>query len=215
MTSNVPNRQTIREAFSAMLTTALVGTGKPAQKVYDFIVGDFSGRYSVAAVESRPSMRAKQAQVTRVASNVKLDVHTFVLYADTAIQATNNVTAGDDKLIQVHDTSLFAVGEDVCVTDETNYDVATVSAIVENVSITVNLAHAFDLPKVYWWNEKLAANRLDLLEKEITEVVMDNDTNDTWDELSFDGVPESDPVLIGGKQYLHEVFHLNFQLKSD
>lgn len=214
MTSDVQNRQVIREAFGALLETALVGSGKPAQIVYDFLPGDFGGRYSVVAVESRPSRREKQAQVTRVASNVKLDVHTFSLYADEPISATNTVTAGEDKVIQVPDTSLFAVGEQVCVSDDTHYDVTTVSAIVANVSITVDLAHGFTTPKVYWWNEKLAENRLDLLEKKIADVVMDNDTNEIWEVVSFDGMPEDDPVVIGGKNYLHEIIHLNFQLRS-
>jgi hypothetical protein len=216
MSSDVQNRQDIREAFGVLLIAAIEGSGKPAQKVFDFPVGDFGGRYSVVTLDSQPSTRGKQAQVTRVASNVKLDVHTFVLYAHPPVRATNNVIADDDQVIEVEDTSLFTVGEDVCVTDGTNYDLAKVTVIDTNVSITVeSLDHAFTTPDVYWWNEKLAANRKDWLEKEISDVVMDNDTTTLWDQLSFDGTPTDDPVNIGGKPYLHEIIHLNFELKSE
>ena len=56
---------------------------------------------------------------------------------------------------------------------------------------------------------------MDLLEKKISDVIMDNDTNDTWAQLSFDGDTQQDPVVIGGRDYLHEIFPLNFRLHSD
>ena len=68
---------------------------------------------------------------------------------------------------------------------------------------------------MFWWTEKDADNRLDWLEKAIADVVMDNDTNETWAELFFDGPTELDPVRISGKDYLHEVVPLQFRLFSE
>ncbi len=216
MSADVQNRQTIREAYAALLVTALVGTGKPAQHVYEYLPGDFQGKYSIVAIDSAPSVRSKQAQVTRVSSGVRLDVHTLVLYAADPTNATNSPTAGNSKIIQMADTSNFEVGDSIVVEDNSHTEIAAVTAVSTNVSITVaTLANAYTTPRVYWWHEKLAINRLDWLEKEISDVNMDNDTNDTWAQLSLDGTPTRDDVVIGGKPYLQEIFHLVFQLHSD
>jgi hypothetical protein len=216
MAADVQNRKTIREAFGALLVAAIEGAGKPAQKVYDFIVKDFKGKYATVALDSRPSIRSKQAQVTRVSSGIKLDTHLFVLYSDDPTPATNSPTAGNNKAIEMADTSLFAIGDEVFVEDAAHYEVAVVTAVSTNVSITAaTLIYSYTTPKVYWWNEKLAANRLDLLEKEISDLLMDNDTNETWEQVAFDGEPSRDDIAIGGKEYLHEVIHLLFTLKSD
>lgn len=220
MTSNVQNRQTIREAYAALLVTALVGAGKPAQRVYEYLPGDFHGKYSVVVIDSAPSVRSKQAQVTRVASGVEMDLHTFVLYADKPIEATNSPTSGSNKVIDIADTSNFAVGDSVVIEDGSHTEIATVTVVTTDVSITVGtLAYSYTAPSVYWWHEKLAANRLDLLEKMISDVNMDNDTSDDtaslWAQISLDGKPTRDDLSIGGKGYLHEVFHLRFQLHSD
>ena len=216
MAADVQNRQTIREAYAALLVTALVGSGKPAQKVYEYIPGDFKGQSAVVAIDSAPSTRGKQAQVTRVSSGVRLDVHTLVLYGDEPTAAANSPVAGSSKVITMADTSLFEVGQSVFIEDVSYYEIAAITAVSADVSITIGtLVYSYTTPNVYWWNEKLAANRLDWLEKEISDVNMDNDTNNTWAQLSLDGDPTRDDITIGGKAYLHEVFHLMFQLHSD
>ena len=216
MSANVQNRSDIRHSFATMLETALVGTGKPAQKVYSFRVSDFKGKYCIVAVTSAPANRSKQAQITRVSSLLKLEVHSFVLYAAEPVQATNSPTAGSSKTILVPSTSDFEVGDTATVEDESHSEQAVITGISAGVSITVDsLDHSYTTPRVFWWTEQQAEDRLDLLEKMISDVVMDNDTNDTWAQLSFDGDTQFDPVVIGGKDYLHEIVPVVFQLHSD
>ncbi len=223
MTSNVQNRQDIREAYADLLVTEFEGDGKPskpAQKVYPYLVGDFRGRFSIMSLDSRPSTRSKQAQVTRVASGIGMDLHVLVLYAAEPVRATNNPTAGSNKVFEMDDTSLFSVGDEVFIRDDDHEEMATVTVVADGVSITVaTLENSYSdtvrKPDVYWWSEKHAQNRLDLFEKRISDLNMDNDTTDDWDLLSLDGKPTRDDVSIGGKEYLHEIYHLQFDLKSD
>lgn len=216
MSANVQNRKDIREAFAALLETALVGTGLPAQKVYPYRVSDFKGRYSVVAVTSGKANRSKQAQVTRVSSGVNLEAHTFVLYSAPSVEATNNPAAGNNVTINVPSTTDFEVGDVVTLEDASHTERATVNLVTANVSIRVaTLAYSYTAPEVFWWTERDSEDRMDLLEKKISDVIMDNDTNDTWAQLSFDGDTQQDPVVIGGRDYLHEIFPLNFRLHSD
>jgi len=216
MASDVQNRKTIREEFASLLETALVGSGLPAQAVYPYRVSDFKGRYSVVAVTSGKANRGKQAQVTRVSSRVNLEVHTFVLYSAPPVKSTGNATAGTNVVINISDTSNFIVGDVVTIEDESHTERATINAIVEDVSIRVaTLTYSYTTPNVFWWTERDAEDREDLLEKMITDVAMDNDTNDTWAQLSFDGDTQPDPLVIGGQDYLHEIFPFQFQLHSD
>lgn len=220
MTSNVPNRKLVRQAFAALLETALVGTGKPAQRVYQYRAADFGGKYSVAAVTSAPTTRAKQAQMTRTVNKVRLQVHTFVLYADNAVIATNNPTAGSSKTINLPKTDLFAVADVVTIEDGNNREKATITSITPGVSIVVNtLVNGYTTPRVTWWTEEDAEDRMDWLEKSVADVVMDNEVIDvpdvgTW-EVSFDGDSEIDFPVIGGLEYQHEVIPLVFEISSD
>lgn len=216
MPSDVQNRSTIRYAFAALLETALVGSGLPAKKVYPYRVSDFGGRYSVVVVTSAPVSRSKQAQVTRVSSLVQLEVHTFVLYAADAVVATNSPTAGSSKTILVPSTTDFEVGDTVTVEDASHSEQAVITGVSSGVSITVaSLTYGYTTPNVFWWTERQAEDRLDLLEKKISDVIMDNDTNDTWAQLSFNGSSSFDPVILGGREFLHEIIPVEFRLHSD
>lgn len=216
MTSAVQNRKIIREAFATLLESALVGSGKPAQKVYNYRASDFKGKYSVVCVTSEKANRGKQAQVTRVFSQVGLEVHTFILYSAASVQATNNPTSGSGKVIEMEETTDFEVGDVVTVEDAGHTERATITAISAGISITVNsLTYSYTTPNVFWWTERDAEDRMDLLEKYISDVVMDNDTNETWAQLSFAGDTQSDPVVIGGKEYLHEIIPLRFDMYSE
>lgn len=67
------------------------------------------------------------------------------------VTATNNPTAGANKVINVPDTSGVAVGDLVTVRDSTNNEVTKVTVVVANTSITVdNLVNGYTTPDVYY-----------------------------------------------------------------
>lgn len=218
MTSNVPNRKLVRQGFASLLEAALVGTGKPAQRVYRYRPADFGGKYSVVAVTSAPTTRSKLAQVTATANKIRLAVHTFVLYADKAIFATNNPVAGSSKTINLPATEIFSVSDVVTIEDGSHRETATVTAVT-SVSIVVDsLDYSYTTPRVTWWSEEDAEDRMDWLEKAVADVVMDNDVIEvaevgTW-EVSFDGNSDIDFPVIGGLEYQHETIPLVFQISS-
>lgn len=220
MTSNTPNRKLVRQAFAALLEAALVGTGKPAQRVYRYRAADFGGKYSVVAVTSAPTTRSKQAQVTRTVNKIRLQAHTFVLYADNAVIATNNPTAGSNRTINLSKTDIFAVSDVVTIEDNNHRETAIITGITPGVSIVVNtLVNGYTTPRVTWWSEEDAEDRMDWLEKAVADVVMDNDVIDvvgvgTW-VVSFDGDSEIDYPVIGGLEYQHETIPLIFEISSD
>ena len=77
------NRETTRDALAALLQTALVGTGKPVQQLYNYRPADFGGQSPVVTVSSAGSRRARlSAQGSQVTMYFQVDV--FVLYNDRA-----------------------------------------------------------------------------------------------------------------------------------
>lgn len=67
------------------------------------------------------------------------------------VTATNNPTAGSNKVISVPDTTGVTVGSLVTVKDGSNNEVARVNAVSANTSITVDsLATGFTAPDVYY-----------------------------------------------------------------
>ncbi len=76
------SRATARKGLANLLTTALVGTGKPAQAVYPYQVGDFAGQSPVVVVSSGPMLRLRDTLGECYRSRFELYVYTFVLYAD-------------------------------------------------------------------------------------------------------------------------------------
>ena len=48
----ITNRETVRDALGTLLSAALVGTGKPAQAFYGYMVGDFAGQSPVVVLTS-------------------------------------------------------------------------------------------------------------------------------------------------------------------
>jgi len=216
MTSNVQNRTEIRQALAQILTDACVGTGKPAEKVYRYKVADFQGLSPVIVVTSSHSNRKKQAQVTRVSSLVYLEIHIFVVYVQKPVIATNNPNAGSNVLIKISDTSGIDIGSAVVVQDDLSYESATVSNISADTSITVStLVNSYTTPEVYIWNEEKSEDRLDLLEKTISDTLMDNEITELWSSISFDGNTLAADVALGGTEYRHEVIPVVVQLHSD
>lgn len=82
MPANGVNRETIRDAYVALVEAAMVGAGKPLQAVYGYQVGDFEDQSPVMVVTSGPSERVKKQLGTLFRDvHVTLYVHTFVAYA--------------------------------------------------------------------------------------------------------------------------------------
>lgn len=77
-------RSTVRKAFAELLDDALVGSGKPAQVVYDYQVGDFAGASPVVVVSSGPIQRLIENFGNCDHAVILLNVYVFVLYADNA-----------------------------------------------------------------------------------------------------------------------------------
>lgn len=75
------NRETVRDAMAALLNTALVGPGLPAQVVYAYRVGDLAGQSPVVTVTSAGSDRTRMTAAGH-RTKVMLQVDVFVLYSD-------------------------------------------------------------------------------------------------------------------------------------
>jgi hypothetical protein len=82
------SRETVRDALSNLLNTALVGVGKPAQAQYGYPIADFKGRSPIVMVSSAGSERDQQTMVTRRTSFLYFNIVVFVLYADPAASWT-------------------------------------------------------------------------------------------------------------------------------
>lgn len=143
MTANVTNRETIRDALATLLTTALVGDGKPAQAVYNYKVGDFEGQSPVVTVTSGGTLRFEGDYGENLDGEFYLVITSYVLYADP----------GTD------------------------------------------------------WGEDDAEDRLDLLEKSIADVLVDNysHASGTWERIAIDGRTQVVEGEIGGELYLVEI----------
>lgn len=75
------NRETARDALAALLQTVLVGSGLPAQAVYNYQVGDLAGQSPVVVVSSGGSERQRLSfQGSR--ATFRLNVYVFVVYTD-------------------------------------------------------------------------------------------------------------------------------------
>jgi hypothetical protein len=77
------NRETARDALAALISTAMVGSGKPVQAVYNYLPADFGGQSPVVTVTSASSLRLP---LTVLGSRAEflLQVDVLVLYNDQA-----------------------------------------------------------------------------------------------------------------------------------
>ena len=78
----ITNRETKRDALVTLLTAGMVGSGKPAQAVYGYLVGDFAGLSPVVVVASSGSEREQRAVTSRQKNTFYFTVYSFVLYAE-------------------------------------------------------------------------------------------------------------------------------------
>ena len=77
-------RAAARKQLATLLEAALVGTGKPAQTVYPYQVGDFKGATPVVAVTSGPMRRRLDSMGDCWRKSFQLLVYVFVAYSDSA-----------------------------------------------------------------------------------------------------------------------------------
>lgn len=75
------SREIVRDAFAALLTTALVPTNK-AQAVYNYQVGDFANQFPVVTVTAAGIDRQLQSFGICWRTAIYLNIHVFVLYSD-------------------------------------------------------------------------------------------------------------------------------------
>jgi hypothetical protein len=89
------SRETVRDALTTLLQTALVGSGKPAQAVYGYQVGDFGGQSPVVVVTSGPVERMRRGLGACWHTTATLMVYVFVAYAATGWTEANAEDALD------------------------------------------------------------------------------------------------------------------------
>lgn len=84
MSANTANRETVRDAFAALLNTALVGSGLPVQAVYNYPIGKITETPVVCVASSGTARQRAGIGDSRWNSFFVLEVFTFVRDADTA-----------------------------------------------------------------------------------------------------------------------------------
>lgn len=77
----IANRETGRDALVSLLSTALVGTGKPATAVFGYRKGDFDGASPVVTVTSNGTGQEQKAITSRQKNEFFYEITTFTLYA--------------------------------------------------------------------------------------------------------------------------------------
>jgi hypothetical protein len=82
MTANTVNRETVRDAFAALLNTALVGTGLPASVVYEYPIGKITESPTVCVASSGTARQRAGIGDSRWNSYFVLEVFSFVRDAD-------------------------------------------------------------------------------------------------------------------------------------
>lgn len=82
MTTTFVDRSAVEEKLAQLLTAKLVGTGKPAQAVYDYDPDDIGKQSPVVIVESLPSNRRNPFKSQRAQSLIFVNVHVLIVYAN-------------------------------------------------------------------------------------------------------------------------------------
>lgn len=88
----IANRETTRDALAALLSAALVGTGKPAQAFYGYMVGDFGSKSPVVALTSSGTEQEQRAVTSRQKNSFYFTIFTFTVYAQ------DGTTYGEDDV---------------------------------------------------------------------------------------------------------------------
>lgn len=206
MAANLSDRSVSRAMLATLFRAGLVGSGLPVQAVYEYQRADFRGIWPVVCVRSAGSSRSKLSTDTTNKGRFRFEVDTFVLHSEIPVLATSNPAAGSNVVISVPDTSLFTVGGTARISDVTGEEIITINAIVANVSVrATTLVASYTTPALQSWTELQSEDTLDLIEKEIADIIDDNFVNDAaglWIEI--DGQSTVDNILVGGRVYRHE-----------
>jgi len=109
--ASVVNRETVRNSLAGMLSSALVGSGKPVQVVYSYKAAQLGGQTPVMVVASRGSRRAPQENLSYSPSVVLLDAFILVLYGVVSSSGTISWSAenSDDSLDLVEKSAMEVI----------------------------------------------------------------------------------------------------------
>lgn len=124
------NRETVRDAMAALLNTALVGSGLPAQVVYGYRVGDLAGQSPVVVVSSAGSERARMTAAGG-RTTIRLQVDVFVLYSDESAWGEDEA---EDRLDLIEKTIAETVHSNQVTT---NWQAVDYAAPSERVDVEV------------------------------------------------------------------------------
>jgi len=95
----ITNRETVRDALGTLLSTALVGAGKPAQAFFGYMVGDFAGQSPVVVLTSAGTQHEQRHVTSRQKNSFYFTIFTFTLYAqDGTAYGEDDVEDGVDSL---------------------------------------------------------------------------------------------------------------------
>lgn len=93
----INNREMVRDALGTLLSAALVGTGKPAQAFFGYMVGDFAGQSPVVVLTSAGTQQEQRQTTSRQKNGYFFTIFTFTLYAQ------DGTTYGEDDVEDVVD----------------------------------------------------------------------------------------------------------------
>ena len=124
------NRETVRDAMATLLETALVGTGLPAQAVYNYRPADFNGQSPVVVVSSAGSERPRFTAAGGRTS-VFLQVDTFTLYSD---EGTWNEDDAEDRFDLLEKTIAETLHANQ---DTTNWDAVDYTSRSERIDVEI------------------------------------------------------------------------------
>jgi len=80
----IKTRKEVREHLGSLLSSALVGTGKPAQAVYDYLKSSFDGQSPVVVIGSS-GFNAQEQDFTNWFATYDYEVLVFVAREDTQL----------------------------------------------------------------------------------------------------------------------------------
>lgn len=83
MTVTFVDRTDVQNAFSTLVNASLVGSGKPLQAFYGYQIAEPGKKLAVGIITASGSNRRNPFHSLRDQSQIFLDVHILVLYADT------------------------------------------------------------------------------------------------------------------------------------
>jgi hypothetical protein len=210
MPSNVISRKTVREAIGALIDAS--SNFGADWDVFDYKTPVFNGKAKnivVSSAGSRPEIMGAGEVTPDI--DFRFRVYVFVLYSLEPKTATNNPTAGINKVITLTDTTNFIVGKTVKVENADSpgtFEYAEITAVNANASITVaTLANSYTRPYVYAWTAKHSEDELDTAGKNLADLFEDNKSAANWNRLYFDGESNADEIVDeGGQTFRREIF---------